>query len=37
MPQWRKPEEPQAQTEASSLREEVGRQRLDCKETGTQE
>ena len=32
MPQCRMLEEPQAQTETSSLREEVARQRLDCKE-----
>ena len=32
MPQCRMVEETQAQTESSSLREEVGRQRLDCKE-----
>ena len=34
MPQCRMLEEPQAQTETSSLHEEVARQRLDCKERG---
>ena len=34
VPQCGMPDEPQAQTEASSLREEVGRQRLDRKEGG---
>ena len=34
VPQCRMLEEPQAQTETSSVREEVARQRLDCKERG---